>query len=94
MLRLQMRGVRKLFLVALAISPDLLSDANPRGARGSFMNDAYPCGPGQICNLLPFVSGSGYIGHLWTCGDAQSAIQVYVNDESTPDSSCLRQLGT
>ena len=73
-------------LHAQTAGPDLLSDSKPRGTKGSYMNDRYPCGAYASCNLLPLVSGQpGYIDHLWTCGDAQSTIQVYVDGEATPD---------
>lgn len=65
--------------------PDLLSDSKPRGTKGAFMNDNYPCQTNSTCNLLPLVSGSGYIDHLWTCGDSNSTVQVYVDGEQTPD---------
>lgn len=78
-------------VAATAQSPyiDVLSPDRPVGTKGGYMNDRVLVNPQASVPLLPTVSGSGYIDHLWTCGYGDDTIwvQVTVDGEQTPSIS-------
>src|SRR5579884_2833769 len=68
---------------------DVLSHDRAIGTKGGYMNDRVLVNTQSSVPLLPTVSGSGYIDHLWTCGygDDTILVQVTVDGESTPSIS-------
>jgi hypothetical protein len=71
--------------------PDILTE-KPFGTKQSYKNEYAYLGSGATTDVLPTVTGSGYVDHIYIAAVSSFEVKIYVDGETNPSSDITNLL--
>jgi hypothetical protein len=72
-------------------TPDILTQ-KPFGTKQSYKNEYASLASGQTADILPTVTGSGYVDHIYVGADSSFEVKIYIDGETNPSSDITNLL--